>query len=182
MQWWKVSCNTWAFEQIILCKCLWSFPLCACTILYIYMCIYIEFLHVCLRLCLLVYSHCKRWGKENEKIFQKKLLREQKVMAILYSLVLLLKHSAIKPFSPTAPVTSIYCLLSSQCDIHDSLPIITNSTRRVHKCDKRAPEQPMRGWLYGTPQQRTTLKLLCCKKGGSARMEAEPKRDRHRDR
>lgn len=79
----------------------------------------------------------------------------------------LLKRSAIKlPFSSTAPVRSVYCLLSSQCDTHDSLPIITNSTRHVHKRDKKASGAANeRLALRHALAKNNTLRCVMCRGG-----------------
>lgn len=130
----------------------------------------------CLLVCLrfFVYSHCTLQEKKKKiKTFFKRTSCNNKksdghlIFSCCFRSIQLLRSF----FPPTAPVKSIYCLLSNQCDIHNSLPIITNSTRRVHKRDKRAPEQPIRGWLS---QQRTTLKDMSSgERGqGSARIEA----------
>ena len=135
---------------------------------------------VCVNVCTptFVYSHRSRWEREKKlKTCFKGNCWDNKKRWPFYIFLSLLKRSAIKlPFSPTAPVRSVYCLLSSQCDTHDSLPIITNSTRRVNKRDKRPLEQPMRGWLSGMPWQRITLRCVMCQGGVGVSRERNKER------
>lgn len=95
---------------------------------------------------------------------------------------LLLKHSDMKqPSPPTAPVRSVYCLLSSQCDTHDSLLITTNSTRHVHRQDNRASERPIGGKLSGPPLQTKTLQETCRERRDKRKAITDWRRKRNKD-
>lgn len=129
------------------------------------------------------YSFCTQGKKEKKiKAFLKEIADNNKDWSPFHISLLLLKHSAIRlPFSPTAPVRSIYCWPSCQYDIHSSLAIMINSTG--HNVTKEPQSSQWESWYLARPQAQnsTYWNRLCSKEGeGSARKGAVTDRDRNK--